>query len=384
MINDHYKLLTVFCDNIRLDKFLADSFNYSRKQIQLAIKSGCVVKIFTDDSQQSIAIKKPSFVLQAKDQLKVDVKKLQGLINTVSNEDIKKWLPAKLDCLDIIYEDSEVLVINKPKNMVCHPGSGTKQITLIQGVMHYLGYNPNDHDILPARFGLMHRLDKDTSGCLLIAKTIKSYENLFDQWQRKLLSRKYLALLDGQLPHPKISYQSYLYRSKTDRKTFKSITLENFFAKYNKNNNLDKKLNTQPIYDNYSVKDDELESLVEIENTKYRLCKSIFERKYNFLNRYDLCEVNLLTGRTHQIRVHALCLNAGVIGDQFYKLSKKSQDTIRHLTTFKINQELLDSQLLHSRQIEFNHPKKNQKITVCAPLDKKFATVIKRLKDINL
>ena len=183
--------------------------------------------------------------------------------------------------LDILYEDQELIVLNKAAGVVVHPGAGSHEKTLVHGLMHYLGKgfieaNPG------FRPGIVHRLDKDTTGVMVCAKNPKAHERLAKQFADKTNDRVYLALLDGNMLEHKIYVENYLYRDPKHRLRYTWVSSQ------------------------------EYEANIELRNKKkYRQAITFFEKVHNFGHRFTLARVKLKTGRTHQIRVHAksfLCL----------------------------------------------------------------------------
>ena len=166
-------------DGIRLDKFLADNTDYSRELVSKMIEAGFV--LVNDET------KKGSYKVKLNDEIDLDE---SFKIDT----DIK---PCKMD-LDIIYEDDDLMVINKPSGLVVHPGNGNFDGTLVNGLMYY---TKNLSDINGAgRVGIVHRIDKDTSGIMLVAKTNKAHGILAEDFKKHTIKRTYVALLEGNPP----------------------------------------------------------------------------------------------------------------------------------------------------------------------------------------
>ena len=196
---------------------------------------------------------------------------------------------------EIIYQDKDLAVINKPQGLVVHPCSSTKSGTLVNGLLYRIKDLSGINGEL--RPGIVHRLDKDTSGLLLIAKNDFAHVNLAEQIKNKSCHRNYLALLEGNLKNEEGKIETYIKRDPKDRKKM-------------------------------SVQSDGRVAITD----------------YKVLKRFDktcLVEFSLQTGRTHQIRVHAKHLNHPVVGDKLYGKEVKG----------------LVGQLLHAYKIEFTHPR---------------------------
>ena len=297
-------------------------------------------------------------MLSQGDILQFDLALLKKPFNQ-NSEDYRSWRPKPLDNLHIIFEDHHLIVINKPKNLIVHPGYSVKHTTLIEGIIYYLKQNNKTNNNylhnLPPRYGVIHRLDKDTSGCMLFAKTTQAYHHLLSQFTSNTFSRTYLALLDGVLPYQNFSYNSYIYRSKINRKSFESLSLEQYNLKKN-----------HSILQNFN---------------KLRFAKSTFIQRITF-GKYDLAQIKLATGRTHQIRVHALAINKPVVGDLVYLKKDKTQTTKKFFSSLQINPHSYSSQLLHARNISFIHPITHKQISISAPLDQGFIDVLNKLKSL--
>lgn len=220
-------------------------------------------------------------------------------LNIVEN----KPLEAKAEDVDfeIVYEDKDLLVINKPQGLVVHPCSSTKSGTLVNGLLAKVKDLSGINGVL--RPGIVHRLDKNTSGLMLVAKNDLAHKSLAKQIKDKTCKRKYLALLEGNLKDDSGRIETYLSRSKNDRKKI-------------------------------AVSDD---GKLAISDYK------VLERFKNSC----LVEFSLQTGRTHQIRVHAKHLNHPVVGDDVYGHQVKG----------------LNGQLLHSYKITFLHPRTDKEMS---------------------
>ena len=242
-----------------------------------------------------------------------------GQLVTFDFEEIKP-LDATAQNIDfeIVYQDKDLLVINKPQGLVVHPCSSTKDGTLVNGLLYKVKDLSGINGVL--RPGIVHRLDKNTSGLMLVAKNDKSHISLAEQIKNKICKRRYIALCDGVFKQDEGKIETYLGRSNSDRKK-------------------------------YAVSDKGKIAITE----------------YKVLKRYStktLVEFELKTGRTHQIRVHCKYINHPIIGDDVYGRADKN----------------LNGQLLHSYKIEFLHPITNEKMGFSIDLPDYFKNYLKKLK----
>lgn len=263
-------------DNGRIDKYLASVTDYSRELIS---------KMITD-----------KFILVNGKATKGSYKVSAGDVITIKDGYVKDTsvLPKKMD-LDIVYEDDDLMVINKPSGLVVHPGNGNYDNTLVNGLMYYTN-NLSDVAKDEARPGIVHRLDKDTSGLMLVAKNNKTHELLADDFKNKRIHREYVALLDGIVPENSAIIDAPIARSSEN-------------------------------YQKMTVKAGGKRAVTHLEVIK----------KYKD---YTLVRLVLETGRTHQIRVHMAYIGYPVHNDPVY--NKKKSDEF--------------GQFLHSEYLRFIHP----------------------------
>ena len=309
---------------LRVDIFLSNKIKkYTRSYIKRLIKNN-QVKI----NQKLIT--QPSIKLKEKD-----------VVNLVKFEKKETMLTPKKIKLNIVYEDSDLLIINKPKGMVVHPGAGNYQNTLANALAHK--YKDNLSNINgKLRPGIVHRIDKDTSGLLVVAKNNSSHAILGSQFSDHSIKRKYLCLIWGILRPLKGRIQTLIARDKRNRKL---MTISEIKGK-------------KAI-------------------TNYKTIK-VFSGKN--IPKISSVECSLETGRTHQIRVHFKYKGTSLIGDKKY--GKKNYQ-------FKnIDQELLtkiknfDGQALHAKSLEFIHPSQKKWISFDSipPTDfKKMLDLLKKL-----
>jgi len=295
---------------MRLDKFLFDKLEkVSRNRIQNAVKDGSILINFKE--------KKASYKIQPLDFIKIFLPESKGEREIVSPENIP---------LDIRYEDNDIMVVHKPAGMVVHPGIGNWSGTLVNALTYYLGKNSE----LPVmdgnpmdRPGLVHRIDKNTSGLLVIAKNPESMTHLSKQFFNHTIERKYLALVWGQPEPAEDTIVGYIGRDIYNRKRMK-------------------------LYD-------------EEEGGKYSVTHyKVIEPMYYV----SLIECILETGRTHQIRVHMLSQGHPLFNDEKYEGDRIRKGTVFSKykqfvhNTFKV----LPRQGLHAASLGFIHPKTNQKM----------------------
>ena len=286
---------------LRIDKFLMNRIeNASRNKIQLAAKNGSI-------KVNNISVKQ-NYRVKPRDEIKV-------MFSYPPFENLLK--PEKID-FQIIYEDRDLLVINKPPNLVVHPGHGNYSGTLLNGILYHVKDLPENNSGRP---GLVHRIDKDTSGLLVVAKSEIAMRNLSEQFFLKQTKRNYIALVWGSFKNKSGSVYNYIGRDKKNRMIM-------------------------------SVSDDKDHGKNAI--THYKVLED--------LNYVSLLECRLETGRTHQIRAHMKYLGNPIFNDERYGGNKILKGTI--FTKYKQFVEncfkLLPRQALHAKSIGFNHPRSNK------------------------
>lgn len=284
----------------RLDIFLQHKFpSFSRSHIKNMIEKNCV---FVNGKQV-----KSGYKLRENDKISVTIKAPEKI--STEEEDVP---------FDIVYEDDDVVVVNKPQGLVVHPCTSTKSGTLVNGLLHRVKNLSGINGML--RPGIVHRLDKDTSGLLVVAKNDKAHIALQEQIKNKTCKRIYLAVLTGNLKEDSGEIVTKIARDKKDRKKM-------------------------------AVADVGREAI-----TNYRV-----------LERFkDACLVEFLlkTGRTHQIRVHAKYLNHPIVGDKVYGKEVKG----------------LNGQLLHAYKLSFIHPTTGKEVSFTAPLPVYFENYLQKLR----
>lgn len=215
--------------------------------------------------------------------------------------------------LDIIYEDQDLIVVNKPSGLVVHPSAGHEQDTLVNALLAYTTQLSMKNEIRP---GIVHRIDKETSGLLVIAKNDVAHEHLAMQFKNKTTHRVYYAVVQGQFISPKATVKSYLVRHPTDRKKFSSLR---------KNNKIIQQFDSKIENGKWAV-------------THYEVLQNTGTQSY--------VKLVLETGRTHQIRVHMKELGHPLVGDLIYGYPALQ---------YKKNQ--LSRFYLHAAELGFVHPR---------------------------
>ncbi len=288
--------------NIRVDVALAALLNVPRATIQKVIKDDGVT--YND------------VPLKASYKLKGD----ETLMYTPPRDDISDLVPYDFP-LDIVYEDDDLLIVNKPSGLVVHPAFGHKSDTLVNAL---IAHNLKLSDINGTyRPGIVHRLDKDTSGLIIVCKNNEVHEKVAKLLKNHAIKREYTALVLGHLVEDAGVVKTYLTRSKTNYQ----------------------KMANSPTTGKLAI-------------THF----TVIER----FNRYMLMRLNLETGRTHQIRAHLEFLNTPVIGDALYGQN---------------NTKLYNKgQLLHAGHLEFVHPITKKVVSVHAPLPAYFENILIKLR----
>lgn len=290
-------------NNTRIDRFLADRLDdVSRSYIQKLIKDQ---QVLVNDTPV-----KSNYKVSEGDQVKV-------IIPELTEPDIE----AENIPLDILYEDSDILIVNKPKGMVVHPSAGHYSGTLVNALMHYCKDDLSGINGV-MRPGIVHRIDMDTTGSLLVCKNDVAHQKLADQLKVHDIKRVYHAIVHGVIKEDEGVVEGPIGRHPIDRKKM-SINHKN----------------GKPAV------------------THYKVLK-------RFSN-YTYIECQLETGRTHQIRVHMASIRHPLVGDQVYGPEK---------CPFK-----LQGQTLHAKILGITHPRTNEYIEVDAPLPEYFVKLLDKL-----
>ena len=311
-------------DNQRVDQFIADKEpTLSRTRIKnLIINSKLKInqKVINDPSKRIVI--SDSIILEIPEPKQLSLK------------------PYKYK-LDIIFEDEDLLIINKNAGISIHPGPGNYDNTIVNALINYNKKLSNIGDEL--RPGIVHRLDKDTSGLILIAKNNISHENLSNQFNNHTIKRIYQALIWGKLRPQKGKIETFIKRSSKNRQL-----MEVSISKGKK------------AITNYKT-------------------LNVFENKK--IPTFSLVECQLETGRTHQIRVHMAFKGNNILGDKKYKKKfKKIKNIDSQLERTIID---LDRQFLHAKSIGFVHPRSGQELEFTCKLPKDLELVLKKLKNAD-
>ena len=300
--------IVVDTDNMRLDAYISKkNENISRTNIQRLIENG---NILVNGEERKI-----SYKVQIGDNISINIPDPKE--TKIKAEEIP---------LDIIYEDNDIIVVNKPKGMVVHPASGNLEGTLVNAIMSICkdSLSGIGGEIRP---GIVHRLDKDTSGLLIVAKNDLAHINMSNQIKNRQVKKIYIALVRGNINEEEATINMPIGRSTKDRKKM-------------------------------AVRKDGKEAI-----THFKVLK-----RYS---NYTLLEVKIDTGRTHQIRVHLSEIGHPVVGDIVYSNGK--------------NEFGVQGQMLHAKSLDFKHPITNKQMHLEAELPDYFKEVINKLnnKEVN-
>ena len=285
----------------RIDKVLSQwNEDWSRSQVQEWIKEGRVTV--------NGATVKANYKCEADDRIVV----------SVPEPEVLEITPEKMD-LDIYYEDRDVIVVNKPRGMVVHPAPGHLSGTLVNGLMAHCKDLSGINGVL--RPGIVHRIDKDTSGLLMAAKNDYAHEKLSQQLSNKTVTRKYKAIVHGVIPHDVGTIDAPIGRDPKDR-----------------------------------------QKMAIVDNGKHAVTHfRVLER----FSQYSLIECELETGRTHQIRVHMKYIGHPLAGDPKYGPKKTLN---------------IEGQALHAEVLGFIHPRTEEYLEFKAPLPDDFSRILTFLR----
>ena len=290
-------------DGMRIDAYLRAHTEFSRSRISALMLEGAVS---VDGEVQA----KPAFKVTAGQRIALAVPQTRPV-------DI---LPQDIP-LDILYQDADVVIVNKPCGMVVHPAAGNEDGTLVNALLYHV------HDLSgiggEMRPGIVHRLDKDTSGLILIAKNDRAHAALSEQFKERSMEKHYRAVAFGNFPEDAGLIDAPIARHPVDRKKMAIVS------------------DGKPS------------------QTEWKVMERLKGATY--------LDVHLLTGRTHQIRVHMHSIGHPLLGDRIYAPNIRTSVHIPRL-------------MLHAYSLAFTHPTTGERMTLCAPLHEKFETTLEKLR----
>ena len=294
--------LIVETDGERLDKYLSNQLDYTRTAIQRYIQDKQVEVNGTETLVKYKVKQGDCIILKIPDAVAVDI--------------IEENIP-----IDIIYEDSDIIIVNKPQDMVVHPAPGNYTGTLVNALLYHCkeGLSGINGEIRP---GIVHRIDKDTSGILMVAKNDKAHLALSEKLKEHDITRKYHAIVYGRVKESEGIIEKPIARSSKDRKKM-AIVQGGRYAK-----------------------------------THYKVLETFKDFTY--------VELTLYTGRTHQIRVHMASIGHPILGDPIYGPQK---------TRFG-----LTKQMLHAKVLGFEHPRTGEELLFETELPEYFSKIIDKIR----
>tara|TARA_Y100000817_G_C16786054_1_gene512856 strand:- start:133 stop:1113 length:981 start_codon:yes stop_codon:yes gene_type:complete len=309
----------------RLDIFLKENIKQCTRSF---------LKKIIEDNQVQVnnnILSSPAAKIKHKDQIKINI----------IDKDRQDIAPKKIK-LEIVFEDKDILVLNKPKGMVVHPGTGNYKNTLVNALLYKYKKNLSDMNG-SLRPGIVHRIDKETSGLLVIAKNNLSHANLGEQFSDHSIKRKYICLTWGVIRPLNGKISTLISRDKRNRQL---MTVSD--------------INGKKAITNYKT--------IKIFNIKD-------------IPKISLIECELETGRTHQIRVHLKYKGASLIGDKQYgkknlKFKKINNDFFKKISK-------LSGQTLHAKTLEFSHPTNNKWLSFNSDLPYEFKNILNLLENLS-
>lgn len=286
----------------RLDAFLAENIDgWSRSRLQRLIED--------EDVLVNEKPAKPSYKLRENDEIEVDLVEVPAA----------KFEPEDIP-LDIVFEDEFLAVINKPAGMVVHPGAGVQSGTLANAIAHRFSL-VTSHSSLATRVGIVHRLDKDTSGPIVVAKDEQTAEELSRQFHDREVEKSYIALVHGSPEKNSGKIEAPIARNKHNRLRMKVAP-------------------------------------------SGRSALSLWKVKKRF-EKFTLLDVEIKTGRTHQIRVHLASINHPVVGDAIYNEGRDNTISDIHIRNAVSTMRRF---FLHAERLAFTHPKTGERLEFTQPL----------------
>ncbi|HMQ03562.1 MAG TPA: RluA family pseudouridine synthase [Pyrinomonadaceae bacterium] len=310
---------------VRLDAFLTEKIEgWSRSRLQRLIENGDVLV-----NGKEI---KPSYKLREGDEIDIDL----------TEEPAARFEPENIP-LDIVFEDEYLAVVNKPAGMVVHPGSGISSGTLANALAHHFGYRISDLELLgdteqtkiqdlKSKIGLVHRLDKDTSGLIVIAKNEETHEALSEQFRRRIVQKTYVALVHGSPDQNSGTIDRPIARDRWHRT-----------------------------------------KMTVAANGRHALTMWKVRQRFE---KCTLLEVEIKTGRTHQIRVHLASINHPVVGDATYN---EGRDNTIANPDIRRAVEKLNRFFLHAEHLAFTHPHTGERISLNCELPPELKSLLEQL-----
>lgn len=301
----------------RFDAFLSGKIeNWSRSRLQKLIDDG--------DATVNQKTVKASYKVREADEIEVELSEI--LSKDFEPEDI---------ALEIVYEDEFLAVINKPAGMVVHPGAGISSGTLANAIAYHFKFQIPDSKFENQRVGIVHRLDKDTSGLLVVAKNEEIHEKLSEQFREREVFKSYVALVHGEIEANVGTIAQPIAREKHNR-TKMAVRAHG------------------------------------------RSALSLWKVRKRF-EKFTLLNVEIKTGRTHQIRVHLMSINHPVVGDETYNSGRDK--TVRDLT---VRQAIVDLNrfFLHAERLIFTHPNTSEKLEFYAPMPPELVHLLETIKGL--
>lgn len=294
-------ILKVNDGDVRADKFISDNSDISRSYAAKLISDGCVTLNGKSINKKTKLSSGDEVVIKMPEPQEIEAK------------------PENIP-IDIVYEDDSVIVVNKPQGLVVHPAPGNMTGTLVNGLLYHCSLSSINGAVRP---GIVHRIDKDTSGLLVVAKTNEAHEALSEQLKEQKPLRRYWCIVNGNIKEDSGTIDKPIGRHPTDRKRM---------------------------------------AVIECGRNAVTHFK-VLER----FGQHTLVECTLQTGRTHQIRVHMASMGHSIVGDPVYGVKKE--------------REKAKGQLLHAKTIGFKHPKTGETMEFSSELPDYFAAVLNKLRD---
>ncbi|HEX6047324.1 MAG TPA: RluA family pseudouridine synthase [Pyrinomonadaceae bacterium] len=297
---------------VRLDAFLASRIEgWSRARLQRLIES--------EDVLVNGKLSKPSYKLREHDDVEVEL--IAPAVTSFAPEAIP---------IDVVYEDETLLVVNKAAGLVVHPAAGIHSGTLANALAYHFQQLPNAGDVRP---GIVHRLDRDTSGLLVVAKTDAALENLSDQFRARTVFKSYVALVHGRVATDAGRIDQPLARDPSNRTRMAVLR-------------------------------------------GGRSALSLYRVNRRF-NRFTLLDVELKTGRTHQIRVHLAWIKHPVVADEVYGAGR--DNTIQN-AKLRAHIRNLGRHFLHAEKLAFTHPQTGERVQFHSPLPPELSSLLSEIE----